>query len=64
MCHPEVAESSNSSSNVTGNGNSGGASSKQAIVSTDTMSAVADVLDCLWTLISWLDRPPFNDNNK
>lgn len=29
-------------------------------VSTSTMTSVADVLDSLWMLISWLDRPPFN----
>jgi hypothetical protein len=23
------------------------------------MSAAADVLDALWTLVLWLDRPPF-----
>ena len=62
MCHPEIAESGYPSSTVNGNGNVGSTSNKQAIVSTETMSAVADVLDCLWTLISWLDRPPFNNN--
>ena len=33
-------------------------------VDTGTMSAVADVMDALWVLISWLDRPPFNKNSK
>ena len=43
-----------------GNTGSGGNRSKQATVSNETMSAVADVLDCLWTLLTWLNRPPFN----
>ena len=62
MCHPEIAESGYASTTNGSNNNSGSTSNKQAIVSTETMSAVADVLDCLWTLISWLDRPPFNNN--
>jgi connector enhancer of kinase suppressor of Ras 2 len=33
---------------------------KKQSVSTQTMAAVADVLDSLWLLISWLDRAPFN----
>ena len=28
-------------------------------ISTASMSAAADVLDALWTLVLWLDRPPF-----
>jgi hypothetical protein len=28
-------------------------------ISTGSMSAAADVLDSLWNLILWLDRPPF-----
>ena len=62
MCHPEIAETGSVSTTSSGNCSSGGSANKQAIVSTETMSAVADVLDCLWTLISWLDRPPFNNN--
>ena len=62
MCHPEIADSGYPSSTLNSNGSVGSTSNKQAIVSTETMSAVADVLDCLWTLISWLDRPPFNNN--
>ena len=31
-------------------------------VDTGTAGAVADVMDALWTLISWLDRPPFHKN--
>ena len=33
---------------------------KKQSVSTQTMSAVADILDALWVLISWLERAPFN----
>jgi len=64
MCHPEIADSGYPSSTLNSNGSVGSTSNKQAIVSTETMSAVADVLDCLWTLISWLDRPPFNNNTN
>ena len=28
-------------------------------VNTSTMSAVADVLDALMTMLSWLDKPPY-----
>ena len=35
---------------------------KEQKVDTGTAGAVADVLDALWTLISWLDRPPFIKN--
>ena len=33
---------------------------KKQSVSTQTMSSVADILDALWVLISWLERAPFN----
>ena len=64
MCHPEMAfvdDSNAEQGGGAGNGGSGGGSIKQASVSTATMTAVADVLDSLSTLMSWLDRPPFNN---
>ena len=68
ICHPEVAyvnesggENGTSINITSGNVGSVVGSNKQASVSTDTMTAVADVLDSLWTLLSWLDRPPFNN---
>ena len=68
MCHPEMAFADASIAEYGGGGTSTGANSgpgsgsiKQASVSTATMTAVADVLDSLWTLMSWLDRPPFNN---
>ena len=71
MCHPDVAfpidsnaEKSTMQNGTVVNGGATGGSVKQASVSTDTMSAVADVLDSLWTLLSWLDRPPFNNNTN
>ena len=27
------------------------------------MAAVADILDSMWVLISWLDRAPFNEQH-
>jgi len=35
------------------------AAQRQQKVDTTTMSAVADVLDALMTMLSWLDKPPF-----
>ena len=71
MCHPDVAfpidsnaEKSTMQNSTVVNGGATGGSVKQVSVSTDTMSAVADVLDSLWTLLSWLDRPPFNNNTN
>ncbi len=34
-------------------------SQEKQTVSTSTMSAVGDVLDSVWTLVSWLERDPF-----
>ena len=69
MCHPEIAftddfkaENGTVISGSSGSAGTGGNSTKQASVSTEAMTAVADVLDSLWTLISWLDRPPFNNS--
>ena len=69
MCHPEMAfgdeskaENGTVASSSGGNIGAGGNSTKQASVSTEAMTAVADVLDSLWTLLSWLDRPPFNNS--
>ena len=68
MCHPEmafaddlIAEQGGGVGGTGGNCGAGGSTNKQASVSTATMTGVADVLDSLWTLMSWLDRPPFNN---
>ena len=69
MCYPEIAfaddskaENGTAGSSSGGKSGSGGNATKQASVSTEIMTAVADVLDSLWTLLSWLDRPPFNNS--
>ena len=67
MCHPEMTFVENSAADqggancISGSGSHAAGSIKQASVSTATMTAVADLLDSLWTLLSWLDRPPFNN---